>query len=342
MKGLVRSVSLDTLRTIAILMVITIHTTGQFVLDVSQKDFGYYTASFFESIVQIGVPIFVMLSGTFILDKKIDCWKDFYQKRLPKLIIPFVVWLPLNWLWLVIKGDNLLSIIINGGGLLQLWFIPMLLILYIITPLLQIVVRRIELSKRPFRYLVLFTTLLFFIGFGDELYAEFSLHPPYPYYPFFSLRYAGFFVAGYLLRKYPLERRMSIVVTSVVYLLSIAGIMIFANVIWSKTNEYFYHNLSPFIIIQALALFALFSSRRGVERIKPNILSRQHSFVLGIYLVHIIWLNIVTKAFLILTPHFMQIPFVNVPVRVIIVFVVSLISVRFLSKIPIIRSTLLG
>lgn len=337
-----RNHSLDTLRVIAIIMVIGIHASGQYVLDDADvTGLQYYSAALYESLVQIGVPIFVMLSGAFMIGRKLDSWQAFYSKQLPKLLIPFMFWLPVNWLWIYVKGDSLYNLFMGGGGLMQLWFIPMLLFLYILTPPVNLLVERIEESENNRRNMLLLIAFLFIAGFGDDLYSTFSVNPPYQYYPYFSLRYLGYYLAGYFMRTHPIKGARHRVVLSGVYVIATLCILLFANILpTTETNQYFYHNLSPFIIISACSLFAMMANCRRTKE-KENILSRQHKYVMGIYLIHIIWLNIVTKVFLVFMPEFMNLPLLSIPVRVFLVFIFSLISVRIMEKIPFLNKTLM-
>ena len=59
--------------------------------------------------------------------------------------------------------------------------------------------------------------------------------------------------------------------------------------------------------------------------------------ILGIYLVHIAVLNVVTKILVLTTPSLMQCAWLNIPIRVGLVFFVSWGVVRLMKRLPICR-----
>ena len=88
----------DTLKILAIIAVITIHVSGNSViLPVSSS--GWWAANFYHSLSQWAVPVFVMLSGAFLLGKTDEPLKLFFKKRIKKVVIPYIVWLIIYFLW---------------------------------------------------------------------------------------------------------------------------------------------------------------------------------------------------------------------------------------------------
>jgi len=64
-----RNKNLDLLRVLASFMVILLHVSTKYVVENIGSPNLYFTiGNFFNSITRISVPIFVMLSGAFILD----------------------------------------------------------------------------------------------------------------------------------------------------------------------------------------------------------------------------------------------------------------------------------
>ncbi|WP_258317647.1 acyltransferase family protein, partial [Escherichia coli] len=47
---------------------------------------------FAQSIVRIGLPIFFMLSGYYLLNRNTSNPLSFYRKRLPAIILPFIIY----------------------------------------------------------------------------------------------------------------------------------------------------------------------------------------------------------------------------------------------------------
>lgn len=81
---------LDILRVIACMAVVMIHASSGYVT----KDFGgfnFWVGNVFDSFARIGVPLFVMISGSIMLDKDYS-YNNKLIKHIVKLIIFFIFW----------------------------------------------------------------------------------------------------------------------------------------------------------------------------------------------------------------------------------------------------------
>lgn len=94
----------------------------------------------------VGVQIFLCISGFLYGQKNINNVTDFYNKRLKKILIPYyLVFIPFGIIEFIFARDAfaikdfamgmVLCSTIKGAG--HLWFIPTILMCYLITPLLQ-------------------------------------------------------------------------------------------------------------------------------------------------------------------------------------------------------------
>ena len=113
----------------------------------------------------VGVQIFLCISGFLYGQKNIDSVTDFYNKRLKKILIPYYLVFILFGIAEFIFARDVFSIkdfamglilcsIIKGAG--HLWFIPTILMCYLITPLLQGYRNKYVKEKRT---IVVFTVL---------------------------------------------------------------------------------------------------------------------------------------------------------------------------------------
>ena len=113
----------------------------------------------------VGVQIFLCISGFLYGQKNIDNVTDFYNKRLKKILIPYyLVFIPFGIIELLFARDVfsikdfamglVLCSTIKGAG--HLWFIPTILMCYLITPLLQGYRNKCVEGKRT---IVIFTVL---------------------------------------------------------------------------------------------------------------------------------------------------------------------------------------
>lgn len=94
----------------------------------------------------VGVQIFLCISGFLYGQKSIDNVTDFYNKRLKKILIPYyLVFIPFGIIEFIFARDAFsiknfaLGIVLCSWlkGAEHLWFIPTILMCYLITPLLQ-------------------------------------------------------------------------------------------------------------------------------------------------------------------------------------------------------------
>ena len=139
-----RIIYLDILRVIACLSVIMRHISIHY----SVKDIGstnFWIGNFFEGLARIGVPLFVMISGTLMLDNNKQVSKDILIKHIRKMIIFFVFWSAIYCTvtileQLLIKHETIdiaQIIMLFIKGYYHLWFIYLIIGLYLIVPLLE-------------------------------------------------------------------------------------------------------------------------------------------------------------------------------------------------------------
>lgn len=144
-----RLIGVDILRIIACFMIVGIHSTPNFVNDGSIGDL---INAILKSIYHVGLPIFFIISGYFILSKKITNITDWYIRRIIKLIVPFSFISFAHFLYFEEGSFSLFSIEkfikLTFSGIMNVsihfWFFYVILSLYIITPLLQPLISKIK------------------------------------------------------------------------------------------------------------------------------------------------------------------------------------------------------
>lgn len=170
MKDDKRVVFLDYLRVVACLMVMFVHACEQFYFG---ADGGFLIASkgdalwvtVIDSACRASVPLFVMASA-YLLFPVTRPTGEFFRRRLLRVFVPFAVWCCLyTWRF----GGEWMKMLFNfpsaTGG--HLWFVPMLLGLYLLMPLLSPWAERVgEKEARGWLLLALGTTLFPFLRLG--------------------------------------------------------------------------------------------------------------------------------------------------------------------------------
>jgi len=157
-----RVVFLDYLRVIACLMVMLVHACEQYYFG---SDGGLYFASKgdaqwvvgLDSAVRACVPLFVMASS-FLLFPVTHSTGEFIRRRLLRVFVPFAFWSAVYvWRFDGNPVDCLFNFPMATGG--HLWFVPMLIGLYLLMPLLSPWAERVtEKELRGWLVLWAFTT----------------------------------------------------------------------------------------------------------------------------------------------------------------------------------------
>lgn len=146
-----RDISLDLLRIICCIFVIGIHVTPDYAYTVTshQSESVQIQTLFTQSFVRIGLPIFFMLSGYYLLNRNDSNPLSFYRRRLPAIILPFIIYslahyYIINWnngtptsvieyLILISKSTVSLSV--------HFWFVYAITGLYLIAPAIQYIIK---------------------------------------------------------------------------------------------------------------------------------------------------------------------------------------------------------
>lgn len=272
-----------------------------------------------------------MLSGAFLLAQPIEKPSTFYRKRLPRLLIPLAVWLPLYYLYFWIKGADVAEYALHlfgAKGYFHLWFLPPLLGLYLVTPLLRKLIERVSRS----RHLTLIALALLLLEVIGSLFLfVYQVELPIP---ILFIPYLGYYLLGYVLKEHALAKKS---LWGVLYgtstLAMISLLVLYHGSSWA---EYVTSNLSPLVAVATISLFALFSSLPRLSH-NPRFLSSFAARSLGVYLIHIVVLDVVTKPFLLWFPWIMEQALLSILLRWSLTAALSFIGVSLLQKVRLLR-----
>ena len=104
---------------------------------------------FIRTICYIGVDIFFFVSAFSISNKEIKNYKEFIFSRFKKIYIPFIIFSIINAIYKNWKLKKLLltitsvDLFISGGGSF-LWFIPAIMYIYLLLPLINKIKNKIK------------------------------------------------------------------------------------------------------------------------------------------------------------------------------------------------------
>lgn len=129
----------DIIRAFAILCIISCHVFAEYVTKTAifNTKFWYYSL-FLNSLRDIGVPLFVILSGSLLLDKY-ETLKTFAKKRITRVLVPYLFWGIIFILaFAFIFNNDIYYLVFNVFSLTPegianfFWFVPMIFITYVV------------------------------------------------------------------------------------------------------------------------------------------------------------------------------------------------------------------
>ena len=333
-----RVVWVDFLRIFAIFAVIVQHYTPA-ILDAdtySFLSFEWGVANFYACLCNFCVPVFIMISGAFLLDpSKKKTTKDLFSKNISKILILIVFW---GILYGIIKhlffSEASFTIFSIIGPLFykrppwyHLWFLYLILALYLLTPLLRVYTR--HASRKNIEYLLLLFFLISCIKAWNFLMPNLNFN-------IIELTgYVGYYVAGYYFSKYSFTKRTT-------YLIYIAGFLSFVlsfilTFIFSIKNgireSFFIDNIIPTTIFFSFAVFLFIKNQVSQIRNALSVKAVRFSapYVLGVYLIHDLFIQLfrligfTVNSFSVIG---------SIPILGIATFTLSVASVMLIRKLP--------
>lgn len=344
-----RYIYADILRTLAIFCVVNIHVSGSFSLggfDVTNIN-NWWAENTFNSLTRWGVPIFLMISGMLLLNtEKYESLTTFFSKRMKKIVIPFLVWgvifeiLHPRYMDIPFTFKGLFIDFVGGTIYWHFWFIYAIIGLYLLTPIIRVFV------KKASRTIKVYALCLWFIFASVIPLIESVSGVNFDASTNLSVlgNYLGFFVLGHFLHEYDVSKAFK----RIVYFLAVVSSVISPTLTYIMTKKnggifasYFYDYQSVTVVIMSIAIFLLMKSidwnllLKGNKRLVSVVGSAsQASF--GIFLVHFIFMNELTRTSIEVFRMSAN-SWIRVPLMDVIVFVLSLLCVLILRKIPYIR-----
>lgn len=288
-----RLIYFDALRILAAFAVVMIHTTAPYTAYLLTDDLfiEWVIFVFYNNFSRWAVPVFIMISGSLFLDnnRKLEI-KTFFKKNIFRIITAYLFWLVIYALY-----DKPESIEAFFDNAYHLWFLPMLIGLYIITPVL----RKITEDKKITLYFlilsVIFTVVCpmllefeLFKGFGD-VYEQFTRG--------FSVKYIFYFIAGYYLANINFTKKSNIVIygLGIIAFLTLPILTICCSLHKNEFYDYFMTEFSIPVMLQSVFIFIftknIFEKKQCNEKIS-KIIVNVSKYTFGIYLIHALVLEI--------------------------------------------------
>ena len=330
----------DVIRFVAIAAVIMIHCSAAFVVYFHPHDIKFITGNIFDSVSRIGVPLFLMLSGVFMLDENKSLPYKKLAYKIGKLFVLLIFW---SAVYAIIFHQKALIYYFFYGHV-HLWYLYVIIGLYLVTPILRLFVK--SENKNILYYFVILALIFQFL----PDFISFCCHRTDYVSKFFDM-FKVYSVCGYV-AYYILGRLIVIDFDRIIKyknLILCLGIMAliasFAGTEFYTTKavqayKVFYGNENILTLIYSVSSFVLLTNiiknteHKFSDSVKRAVTSvSKLSF--GIYLIHIgliscLQINILKNIFSITTKNTNA--FLYIVITYLITFVLSYLIVFIMSK----------
>jgi surface polysaccharide O-acyltransferase-like enzyme len=302
MKDNCRKYHLDVLRICAILAVLLMHSTGFYDDTVSSGNPLWILSIIFGSITRFAVPVFLMISGSLLLEKESLSYKLLYSRNILRFVVAYFFW---SFVYIVAFSvipyhlhhafsiSTVMDIIAGtlAGGYFHLWYMPLIIGLYVLAPVLHSIVRKTE--EKTLWYWMMLTILLCFVLplFRRIPIFESILGESIDIFKVgFYGEYLFYFVSGYLLS----QRRLPKALCSILYLLGIISTITTIGTTWVLSVKYgelvsfLRENNTPNVMLMSISLFVFVqNSLTDTWTPKyPKMLLFLSKYAFGVYLIH--------------------------------------------------------
>ena len=323
----------DILRIVSIFGVLVIHSISLFWRHIPIKTASWPVFACLDSVFRFAVPVFVMISGMFMLSPEKDRGiKNLYSKNILHILTSFVFWSFLYAMFNSIPTNPDVHFSIREfifritKGEYHLWFLFMIAGLYIVTPILRKIVNDKKLTEY---FLAIWFVFCLFANFaklipyfGDtifEVLRKFKMSA--------AIQYSGFYILGYYLNKYPLDKKFRIPVY-ILGFLSIAATAL-ATVYFSfsamNAQSQYLEYLLPTTLFSSCSIFNFVQhacEKRSFSEKKKQVIAALSKYSFGVYLCHIFVINTLKR-----------LDIIKLDLPYILIFFIALISTVIISTI---------
>lgn len=275
-----RDYSLDIMRILACLMIVTMHSPLP-----GSVDDGIFLSSL-SYLTAPGVGLFFMISGALLLPVKSDT-KSFLKRRFTKVAIPTLIWTLFYILIDTFAHDqgfdlrSVLSMFFSAQGAPVFWFLYTLAGLYLLAPVISRWL--VSVSRRELEfYLLLWCISLCYPLIGLVLDINTSVTGILYYFT----GYVGYFLSGYYLRIYGDHVRFRWLLPALLVAYIVPAVCKIKAIPVDFYSIFWY--LSVFVVIQCVFIWKVVTwlvPDKGWPKIN-HILTGLSSLTFGVYLVH--------------------------------------------------------
>lgn len=310
-----RLLKYDVIRVIALIMIVMIHVSAYMVIFYPDtSDAAFRVGNIFNGLGRAGTPLFLMLSGALLLneDRPIRA-REFYKKSLARIALLLLFWLLFYATWRAFllpalagkPADPRLfgAYLLKQEGLYpHLWYLFMLIGAYLAIPVLRLFVKRENRS-----YVLGMIVLAFFAQFAVQTAGVFTREAVFSVSDFaakFHLEYATgylpYLLTGWYLDSFPLskKKRIAIWTAGAAALAAIILLVQFFIDPVPDIRDYLVEMNTLPAFVYGVGMFTLLSAVTGERKSENAVVKELSRASFGIYIIHIVFLDLLTGIFL--------------------------------------------
>lgn len=341
-----RLISPDFLRIISIFGVIVLHCVGELWELIPIKSKSWVALAAIDSLFRFAVPVFVMVSGMFMLSpSKNRGIKELYSKNILRIVTSFAFW-SLIYLAYHQASDYFadrsafhpaFKSLLNSflAGEYHLWFMYMIVGLYIVTPLLCKLVQ----NQKTIRYfLIIWMVFCLSVNFiklvplvGNYAFSALGL-----FKISVAVEYSGYYVLGYYLYKYEITKPIKVLVNIFACLgtVGMAFVTVYTSFKSGQNVTKYFEYLLPMTALQSVAVYSFaqdFFKGKNPSKKAQKAIYTLSKISFGVYLSHLIVIKITKKICL---SYFSFPTYITFGILLVAAIIISPLISYLLNKIP--------
>lgn len=340
-----RETFLDLLRIIACFLVIVNHTNSDIFLGTTPQNLTWFVSLTYFFISKMAVPIFFMISGYLLLNKI-----DGYKKCLQRIIRIIITLIGCGFVYAIYHTyymnpypsfinaiKQFITVHIESPSN-ALWYLYAYLGILFMLPFLQ----RMTSLMTKHDYHIFFVISVLFFSVLPILNHYFPLINVNPYFrlPLFEGYICMLFIGQYFSKFEIIKKRQGFIIACILFVTTVAFNVIATYFEYQKSSfGYLFFDDRTFfpILLQSVCVFYLVSFVKAPEKL-ARIISYIGSCTFGIYLLSDMNIDLLKPIYRITSSHIH--PFFAVIIFEICIFLIGLIVVAFLKKLPLIKKIL--
>lgn len=332
------SSGLDLARSVSCFLVVLLHVAGY---GFYENGSNWLSANIIDSFTRVCVPVFIMITGALLIRNK----SSEPVKKIARIIICILFW---SVFYSTVDGDKFNGVlkwlvsIIESPKKYHLWYLYVCIGFYISIPLLSKFY--IHSEKRSVYTITILWVILSCAPIIEKTTGFMMNEILFKYQLNFLSLLLGYLVLGKIIFEKcenPQPKKTLLVSLSLYVVFSI--ITALATSKWSDINNHpdalFYSNLSPFVIVASASFFAFLLLINKVTPSIHKITKFISNLTLGIYCLHIFFLELFIKTFF-KTQGRLNLDAFETALIAILIFSISMISVWVLKKIKPLKTVL--